>query len=79
MQQPTMRDRRLYRGGIATRVWQGRQLLQSILDLARRGRRRIEREVQHGGGERGGGRNHLRAVRGGQTRAEYAEIEEGIP
>ena len=55
MQQAAMRDRRLYRGVVVTGIWQGRQLFQPILDLTRGGRRRIQREVQHGGRERGGG------------------------
>src|SRR6267142_813522 len=73
-----MRDRRLYRGSIATRVWQGRQLLQSRLDVACSGWRRIEREVQHGGRERGGDRDHRCLVGGGESGAEYAKIEKGV-
>ena len=41
MQQPTMRDRRLYRGGIATGVWQPCQLFESILDFAGGGGRDV--------------------------------------
>ncbi len=62
VQYAAMRDRRLNRFGVGSWAWQSRKLLQPILDVARRGRRGIEREVQHGSRERGSGRDHRNIV-----------------
>src|SRR5258708_33891833 len=79
MQHAPMRDCRLYKVGVAGRALQTRKLLQPILDLADRGRRRIEREVQHGGCQRAGGSDHRPVARRGKTGTEYSEIDERVP
>ncbi len=74
-----MRDRRLNRFGVAGWALQTRKLFQPILDVARGGRRSIEREMQHGGGERGGGGDHGHMVGGGKTGTKHPEIQKGVP
>src|SRR6202790_2025350 len=74
MQYSPVCERRLNRIGIARWALHTPKLFQSMLDLARGIRRGIEREVQHGGSERGGGRDHRHMVRGGKAGAVYSKI-----
>ena len=79
MQHSSVRQQRSDRLGVAGWEPQGRELVQPFLHGKRGCRRRVEGEVQHGGGERAGGRDQRPTTVGcGKPGAEQSEIGERV-